>query len=68
MPKPMYPKKGEEKDTYISRCISSLIKEGKTREQAAGQCFGMWRSKGKKGVRGGDRGELRRRQLALLNK
>ena len=39
-------RKGESGQAYISRCISHLIeKEGKTREQAAGQCYGMLRQK-----------------------
>ncbi len=38
------PRKGEDKDSYISRCIAHLIKnEDKGREEAAGQCYGMWR-------------------------
>lgn len=32
----------ENKDEFISRCIAYVIKEGKTPEQAAGQCYGMW--------------------------
>jgi hypothetical protein len=32
----------EDKDEFISRCIAYVIKEGKTPEQAAGQCYGMW--------------------------
>ena len=32
----------ESKDEFISRCISYVIDEGKTPEQAAGQCYGMW--------------------------
>lgn len=45
-------RKGESSKDYISRCIAHLIKkEGKTREQAAGQCYGMLRQKrGNKGL------------------
>jgi len=44
MPSP--PRQGESQSAFIGRCISYLIKrEGKTRDQAAGQCYGMWRSK-----------------------
>ena len=42
-------RKGEKSQDYISRCISVVMKEGKTKEQAAGQCYGMLRQKrGKK--------------------
>ena len=42
MPSP--PQKGESKESFIGRCISYLVKnEGKNQEQAAGQCYGMWR-------------------------
>jgi len=41
MPVPKYPKPNEERNDYISRCVESIMKEGKTREQALGQCFGM---------------------------
>ena len=41
MPQP--PKQGESKQAFISRCIAYLIEnEGKTQDQAAGQCYGMW--------------------------
>ena len=43
MPVPLYPKPGESKDDYLSRCVPALIDEGKTRDQAIGQCYGMWR-------------------------
>ncbi len=36
------PEKGEEKEHYISRCIAQVTGEGRTQEQAAGQCYGMW--------------------------
>ena len=68
MPVPKYPKPNEERNDYISRCVESIMKEGKTREQALGQCFGMWRAKGKKGVHRGDRGGSRRRQIEALEK
>ena len=41
MPEP--PKKGESERVFISRCIRYLRNEGKTQEQAAGQCYGIWR-------------------------
>lgn len=34
--------KGEPKQKFVNRCIPAVIKEGKTREQAAGQCYGMY--------------------------
>jgi hypothetical protein len=41
----VYPSASETKDEFISRCIPYVIKEGKTPEQAAGQCYGMWENK-----------------------
>lgn len=32
----------ESKDEFIGRCIAYVRNEGKTAEQAAGQCYGMW--------------------------
>ena len=46
MPTP--PTKGESQQRFISRCMEYLIKnENKTKDQAAGQCFGMWRNREK---------------------
>ena len=43
------PRTDERRKNYISRCIGYLIsKEGKTKEQAAGQCDGMWKQMKKK--------------------
>lgn len=39
MPKPA---KGESRQKFVNRCIPQVIEEGKTKEQAAGQCYGMW--------------------------
>jgi two-component SAPR family response regulator len=39
MPKP---RKGEKMERFVNRCIPRVIEEGKSREQAAGQCYGMW--------------------------
>ena len=36
------PRPAESEDDFISRCIPVLIGEGKTQEQAAGACYGMW--------------------------
>lgn len=41
----VYPGEGEEKNAYISRCVRDVMGEGKTQDQALGQCFGMWRQK-----------------------
>ncbi len=39
------PKDFKDKDSFIKACISKVLREGKkTKEQAAGQCFGMWKS------------------------
>ena len=46
MPTP--PMKNESQQKFISRCIEYLInKESKTKDQAAGQCFSMWRQRHK---------------------
>ena len=38
-------RKGESEQAYVSRCIAYCIKnEGLTQEQAAGKCYGMYRS------------------------
>jgi hypothetical protein len=39
MPKPS---KGESRQKFVNRCIPAVIKEGKTKDQAAGQCYGMY--------------------------
>ena len=39
-------KKGETLKEWIPRCVAYLMKkEGKTKDQALGQCYGMWRQK-----------------------
>ena len=36
-------KKGEPRQKWVNRCIPAVIKEGgKSQEQAAGQCYGMY--------------------------
>lgn len=37
------PHEAESKSDYISRCVKEVMGEGKTQEQAVGQCDGMWR-------------------------
>ena len=39
------PESGEEKDKYISRCISSIIDEY-GQEQASGICYSTWENRG----------------------
>jgi len=37
----VYPNAGEEENDFISRCVSVVVGEGKTQDQALGQCYGM---------------------------
>lgn len=37
------PKLNEKQDEYIGRCVKQIMAEGKTQDQALGQCEGMWR-------------------------
>jgi hypothetical protein len=39
------PKDFKDEESFISACIPIVMKEGKTKDQAAGQCYGMWREK-----------------------
>ena len=41
-------KPGESEKSYISRCVPYVMKEGKTKEQALGKCYGMYRQARKK--------------------
>jgi len=41
MPKP---RTGENRDDFISRCISEVADEGITGQEAVGRCFGIWES------------------------
>ena len=43
-----YPRKGEDKDSYISRAIGIFRNEGYTQDQAIGRAFGFWNSYGGK--------------------
>jgi len=46
MPTP--PKRGESQNTFLSRCISYIVKhEGKSSKQASAICYFMWRNKDK---------------------
>ena len=37
------PGENESKSDYIARCVKEVMGEGKDRDQALGQCYGMWR-------------------------
>ncbi len=36
------PRKGETKSKFMSRCVSEVVDEGKTPDQAVAQCSGMF--------------------------
>ena len=38
----VYPSGGETRDEFISRCVSYVMAEGKSQDEALGQCYGMW--------------------------
>ena len=42
---PIKPKTGEDKDTFISRCISTEIKSGKPRANSIAICISAWKNK-----------------------
>ena len=40
------PRKGEEKDAFVARCIRYLRREGMSDTKAIlGKCYGIWKSK-----------------------
>jgi hypothetical protein len=41
----VYPNAGESKDEFVSRCVGVVMGEGKTQDQALGQCYGMWENR-----------------------
>jgi len=50
MPKP---RKNENQENFISRCIPELVGEGREAQQAAAICYSMWAEhSGKKGMHG----------------
>lgn len=53
----VYPNAGEEESDFISRCVKVVIAEGKSQDQALGQCYGMWENRefAEVGPRGGIR-------------
>jgi len=64
MPLPT-PNKGEERDDFVSRCMSNdtMKSEFPDQKQRLAVCFSQWRKSGTKGVRGGDRGGSHSRPL-----
>jgi len=48
MPKPKYPESNESKDEYMSRCVTSVMNEGKNRDQAVAICYSYWRESKRK--------------------
>jgi len=40
-------KKGEGSGSYMSRCIPTAKKEGRTQKAAVGKCYGLFKSKWK---------------------
>jgi hypothetical protein len=49
------PRKGEEEQAFISRCIRIVRREGKPAKEAAGKCYGIWRNA--KGIKEPDKKE-----------
>lgn len=41
------PRKGENKDKFMGRCVSFLKNEGKPQEQCVAICFSQWEHKSK---------------------
>ena len=41
----VYPNAGETQNDFIARCVSVVRNEGKTEDQALGQCYGMWENR-----------------------
>jgi len=37
------PNKNETESEYIGRCVRVVMGEGKSRQQALGKCYGMWK-------------------------
>lgn len=37
-------KDGESEADYVARCVPIVMGEGKTQDQALGQCYGMYRT------------------------
>lgn len=41
----VYPSPSESKDDFIARCVGVVVAEGKTQDEALGQCYGMWENR-----------------------
>ena len=41
----VYPNAGESEDDFISRCVSYVVNEGRTTDEAVGKCYGMWNNR-----------------------
>ena len=41
----VYPNAGETQNDFIARCVAVVRNEGKTEDQALGQCYGMWENR-----------------------
>jgi hypothetical protein len=39
------PEKDEERSSFMSRCVSFLVKEGKSSDQASAICYDKWNNK-----------------------
>ena len=39
------PKDFKDQESFMKACIPIVMKEGKTNDQAIGQCMGMWKEK-----------------------
>lgn len=44
------PSNFKDEQSFISKCIEENIKEGKTKDEAAGKCYGIWRQHTKKSI------------------
>lgn len=42
---PVVPKPGEDKETFVSRCIATEINNGHPEDQAAAMCYSKWEQK-----------------------
>lgn len=41
----VYPTPLEDKDTFITRCVSYVMDEGRSVDEALGKCYGMWENR-----------------------
>lgn len=38
----------KDEESFVHACVRIVMKEGKTQDEALGQCYGMWRDHKKK--------------------